>query len=60
MQEHRLLSFEPFRLDVPNAQLWRGQEVIRLTNKALAVLALSGRAQWTARDQRRALCRGVA
>src|SRR5712692_10092645 len=38
MQEHRLLSFEPFRLDVRNAQLWRGQEVIRLTNKALAVL----------------------
>jgi TolB-like protein len=38
MQEHGLLSFEPFRLDVPNAQLWRGSEVIRLTNKALAVL----------------------
>jgi TolB-like protein len=38
MQEPRLLSFEPFRLDVRNAQLWRGQEVIRLTNKALAVL----------------------
>src|SRR5215510_14798919 len=37
-QEHHLLSFEPFRLDVPNAQLWRGQELIRLTNKALAVL----------------------
>src|SRR5215831_19228516 len=38
MSEPRLLSFEPFRLDVPNAQLWRGQELIRLTNKALAVL----------------------
>src|SRR5882724_6801643 len=38
MQEHRLLSFEPFRLDVRNQQLWRGQEVIRLTSKALAVL----------------------
>jgi adenylate cyclase len=38
MQEHHLLSFEPFRLDVRNAQLWRGPEVIRLTNKALAVL----------------------
>ncbi|MBI3796100.1 MAG: transcriptional regulator [Deltaproteobacteria bacterium] len=37
-QAHRLLSFEPFRLDIPNAQLWRGPEVIRLTNKALAVL----------------------
>src|SRR5262249_40101526 len=38
MQDHRLLIFEPFRLDVPNAQLWCGQELIRLTNKALAVL----------------------
>jgi DNA-binding winged helix-turn-helix (wHTH) protein len=38
MQEPRLLSFEPFRLDVRNQQLWRGQEVIRLTSKALAVL----------------------
>jgi adenylate cyclase len=37
-QEHRLLSFEPFRLDVRNAQLWQGPEVIRLTSKALAVL----------------------
>src|SRR5262245_2648986 len=36
--EHGLWSFGPFRLDVANAQLWRGQEVIRLTNKALAVL----------------------
>ena len=39
MQEHRLLHFEPFRLDVRNEQLWRGQEVIRLTGKALAVLS---------------------
>src|SRR5262245_24976355 len=37
-QEHRLVSFGPFRLDVRNAQLWRGPEVIRLTHKALAVL----------------------
>ncbi|HJY79698.1 MAG TPA: hypothetical protein VKK81_01235 [Candidatus Binatia bacterium] len=37
MPEPRLLSFEPFRLDVPNAQLWCGQEVIRLTSKALDV-----------------------
>src|SRR5262245_17718788 len=37
-QEPRLLSFEPFRLDVLNAQLWRGAEVVRLTNKPLAVL----------------------
>src|SRR5262245_15699459 len=38
MEEPRLLSFGPFRLDVFNAQLWRGQELIRLTNKALVVL----------------------
>ena len=38
MQEHRLLSFGLFRLDVRNARLWCGPEVIRLTNKALAVL----------------------
>src|SRR5215510_3231802 len=37
-QEPRLLSFEPFRLDVRNQQLWRGAEEIRLTGKALAVL----------------------
>src|SRR5712692_8400290 len=37
-QEHRLFIFEPFRLDVRNAQLWREQEVIRLTSKALTVL----------------------
>ncbi len=37
-QEHRVLCFGPFRLDVRNEQLWRGLEVIRLTSKALAVL----------------------
>ena len=37
-QEHNLLNFGAYRLDARNAQLWRGQEVIRLTNKALAVL----------------------
>src|SRR5215470_17968535 len=37
-QEHRLLSFGPFRLDVANQQLRQGQEVVRLTGKALAVL----------------------
>ena len=31
MQEPRLFIFEPFRLDVSNAQLWRGQEVIRIS-----------------------------
>src|SRR5215510_6328468 len=38
MQGHNLLNFGPFRLDVRNHQLWRGQEVVRLTNKALTVL----------------------
>jgi hypothetical protein len=33
MPEYHLLSFAPFRLDVRNAQLRRGQEVIRLTTK---------------------------
>lgn len=28
----------PFRVDVPNEQLWQGTEVIRLTSKAFAVL----------------------
>lgn len=37
-QEHNHLNFGPFRLDTRNEQLWRGHEVIRLTNKALAVL----------------------
>src|SRR5262245_53097266 len=36
--EPHLLNFGPFRLDVPNQQLWRGAEIIRLTNKAVAVL----------------------
>src|SRR2546428_11654332 len=38
MQGHNLLNFGPFRLDARNEQLWRGQEVIRLTNKALTGL----------------------
>jgi TolB-like protein/Tfp pilus assembly protein PilF len=37
-QEPRVFHFGPFRLDGRNAQLWRGEEVLRLTNKALAVL----------------------
>ncbi len=37
-QEHRLVSFEPFRLDVPNQQLWRGAHALKLKPKALAVL----------------------
>jgi TolB-like protein/Tfp pilus assembly protein PilF len=37
-QEHWAFLFGPFRLDIRNQQLWRGEEVLRLTNKALAVL----------------------
>ncbi len=33
-----MLHFEPFRLDRHNEQLWRGQEPLRLTLKAFAVL----------------------
>src|SRR5215510_5972956 len=38
MQEHPDVRFGPFRLDVRNERLWRGPEVVHLTNKALAVL----------------------
>lgn len=38
MGEQNLWNFGPFRLDVRNEQLWREHEVLRLTNKALAVL----------------------
>jgi DNA-binding winged helix-turn-helix (wHTH) protein len=38
MQEHRILIFESFCLDVGNERLWRVQEVIHLTHKAFAVL----------------------
>jgi DNA-binding winged helix-turn-helix (wHTH) protein len=38
MQEHRILIFEPFCLDVGNARLWCVQEAIHLTHKAFAVL----------------------
>ena len=31
-------AFAPFRLDLSDERLWRGQEVIRLTPKAFAVL----------------------
>ncbi len=30
--------FGPFRLDLRDERLWRGEDVIRLTNKAFAVL----------------------
>ncbi len=38
MDEQKLWNFGPFRLDARNEQLWHEQEVLHLTNKALAVL----------------------
>ena len=38
MPHHDTLAFAPFRLDLSDERLWRGQEVIRLTPKAFAVL----------------------
>ena len=38
MRENRVWSFDPFRLDIGNEQLWHGQEVLRLTRKTFAVL----------------------
>jgi len=38
MQEQGSFSFGSFRLDLKDERLWRGQEVIRLRHKALAVL----------------------
>ena len=38
MPEESALCFGPFRLDVVNERVWRGQEALKLTRKALAVL----------------------
>ncbi len=38
MREIHILMFEPFRLDVCDERLWRGEDVVHLTNKAFAVL----------------------
>ncbi len=32
------VHFDDYRLDVPNAQLWRGEELVKLSPKALSVL----------------------
>ena len=58
MQGHSLLNFGPFRLDAYNEQLWRGQEVIHLTTKALAVLCylVEHRGQLVTKDD---LCAAV-
>ena len=38
MQPEQQLTFAQYRLDLPNAQLWRGKRSIPLTNKAFVVL----------------------
>ncbi len=38
MRERKNLLFEPFRLDVADERLWRGEDAVRLTNKAFRVL----------------------
>ena len=38
MADTHTLMFSPFRLDLRDERLWRGEEALRLTNKAFAVL----------------------
>ncbi len=38
MRDAKILIFEPFRVDVADERLWRGEDVVRLTNKAFCVL----------------------
>ncbi len=38
MADTHTLMFGPFRLDLRSERLWRGEEALRLTNKAFAVL----------------------
>lgn len=38
MRDAKILIFEPFRVDVTDERLWRGEDVVHLTNKAFSVL----------------------
>src|SRR5262245_22879015 len=38
MQAEQQFTFDRYRVDLPNAQVWRGNRVLPLTNKAFAVL----------------------
>ena len=38
MRDAKILIFEPFRVDVADERLWRGEDAIHLTNKAFSVL----------------------
>ena len=50
--EHHL-TFGPFRLEMPQGRLWRGDQVIPLRPRSLAMLRLSGRASRPPGDQSR-------
>ena len=50
--------FEPYRLEVRNARLWRGSQELHLTAKALSVPP--GAACRAVGDQRRFIRRGLA
>src|SRR5688572_6033653 len=38
MQQEQSLAFDRYRMDLPNEQVWSGQQAIPLTSKAFAVL----------------------
>jgi len=38
VRDAKILIFEPFRIDIADERLWRGEDVVRLTNKAFSVL----------------------
>jgi DNA-binding winged helix-turn-helix (wHTH) protein/tetratricopeptide (TPR) repeat protein len=38
VRDAKILIFEPFRLDVADERLWRGEDPVRLTHKAFGVL----------------------
>ncbi len=38
VRDAKILIFEPFRVDVADERLWRGEDAIHLTNKAFSVL----------------------
>jgi predicted ATPase len=38
VRDEKILVFEPFRVDVADERLWRGEDAVHLTNKAFSVL----------------------
>ena len=57
-QEHHL-TFGPFRLEMPQGRLWRGDQMIPLRPRSLAMLRLSGRACGPPGDESRGAAAGV-